>query len=279
MGAFAPPGAAGGKVVIGRGPLAKPQEAGLPAGAIPPGGENAEFAVQGELKPAPGLAEVKPPEVIITRPAASIPSPAGVPTFKPMPTLVPAPNAKGISALPKPNRRPSRVALVGLVVLCVAGYYWFFVRTSSPAPTPVAVANPRSVASKPLPPAANEAEPRAPEAATAAATDHPAPAGALAVLPAATATAPVSLSSPASVTPPPASSPSVPSAQFRAFVDHLKISSFRTGPPAGLFVGSMACHPGDIIDEELGVVFVGFDPATSEIIFRDNTGAEIRRRF
>ena len=76
--------------------------------------------------------------------------------------------------------------------------------------------------------------------------------------------------------PPP---PPPPSPRFRAVVDRLKIAGFRAGPPVRLFVGGVTYQPGDVIDETLGIVFVGFDAKTRELIFQDGTGAEIRRQF
>jgi hypothetical protein len=67
--------------------------------------------------------------------------------------------------------------------------------------------------------------------------------------------------------------------RFRAFVDRLKIGGIRVGPPLRLFVDGVTLRQGDFIDGDLGVVFVGIDPATSELIFKDQTGAEVRRHF
>jgi hypothetical protein len=67
--------------------------------------------------------------------------------------------------------------------------------------------------------------------------------------------------------------------RFRAFVDRLKVGGFRVGPPPRLFVDGVTIRPGDLIDGELGVVFVGIDSATDELIFKDTTGAVVRRHF
>jgi hypothetical protein len=62
-------------------------------------------------------------------------------------------------------------------------------------------------------------------------------------------------------------------------VDHLKIGGVRSGPPPRLFVDGVSYRPGEALDRGLGVVFVGVDANTNEIIFKDTTGAEARRRF
>jgi hypothetical protein len=98
-------------------------------------------------------------------------------------------------------------------------------------------------------------------------------------VPAATATAPAPATA---ATPASASSPSAgvpPSQSFRAFVDRLKIGGVRVGPPARLFLGGVTYKPGDVIDEGLGIVFVSVDVTAQEIVFKDGTGAVVRRRY
>jgi len=71
----------------------------------------------------------------------------------------------------------------------------------------------------------------------------------------------------------------VASPQFHAFVDRLKIVGVRVGPPARLFVEGVTFRSGDVIDSGLGVVFAGVDSAANVLIFRDSTGAVVRRHF
>jgi hypothetical protein len=282
----APLGAAGEKVKIDLRPLARSLESGLPAGAISPGrpagGEKAEASGKFRLKPMlhgtapkpaalPGVAEINLSEVSVTRPAAASPSPAGGPATKPMPT----PRLKETPARSKPNRGALLGVLVGLLVLCFAGYLWFSAR----APKPIAAAHSPSLAARPRPPSADKT---VPPDHVAAATERPAAVGGSSANPAAGVPAetpgalvPASASELPSANPP----PPVPTLLFRTFVDRLKISGVRTGPPARLFVDGVAYHPGDIVDRALGLVFVGVDDATSEIIFKDATGAVVRRRF
>jgi hypothetical protein len=286
----APLGSAGEKVKIDLRPLTRRLDEGLPAGAIPPGrlagGEKAEASGKFRLKPMlhgtapkpaalPGLAEINLSEVSVIRPAAASPSPAGVPAAKPMPTLVPKPRLQEIPAPSQPKRGALLGVLIGLLVLCVAGYLRFSVR----APKPVAAANSPSLEARPRPPSAGKT---VPPGQAAAATEHPAAVGESSASPAAGVTAetlgalvPASPPALTSANPP----PPVPTLLFRTFVDRLKISGVRTGPPARLFVDGVAYHPGDIVDRALGLVFVGVDVATSEIIFKDATGAVVRRRF
>jgi hypothetical protein len=76
-----------------------------------------------------------------------------------------------------------------------------------------------------------------------------------------------------------ASAPAGPSPRFRTLIDRLKIAGVRVGPPARLFIGGVTYQEGDMIDDTLGVVFVGVDAKTNELLFKDNTGAVVRRPF
>ena len=71
----------------------------------------------------------------------------------------------------------------------------------------------------------------------------------------------------------------VPSPQFRALIDRLKISGFRAGPPPRLVIGGVTYLPGDVINDSLGVVFFAVDPKTGELVFKDSVGAELRRHL
>lgn len=73
--------------------------------------------------------------------------------------------------------------------------------------------------------------------------------------------------------------PAGPSPRFRAFVDQLKIGGFRVGPPARLFLGGITYNEGDVIDQDLGIIFAGVDPKTGEVMFKDGSGAALRRQF
>jgi hypothetical protein len=283
----------GEKVKIDLDPFTRPLEAGSPAGAIsanlPSGGEKTEVAFKFKLKPAsvvnlpessalPGAVETKPLEVTIFRQVTAIP---GAPVGKPPPTPAPSSQTQEVSTAKKPSRTLLAL-LAGLLVFCGACYFWFFIRASKP----VAVAHLPAVEAKQTPPGGGEAASQAPAAVAA---DHPAAAGqspehattgAPVASPAETpgTLAPASPSAPAAVPPPPPPPPE-PTLQFRAFVDHLKINGVRTGPPPRLFVDGISCRPGDVLDHDLGVVFDGLDSTSNEIIFKDATGAVVRRRF
>lgn len=70
-----------------------------------------------------------------------------------------------------------------------------------------------------------------------------------------------------------------PSQRFRVFIDRLKISGVRLGPPARLILGGVTYRPDEVIDPSLGIVFVSVDVTAQEIVFKDGTGAVVRRRY
>jgi hypothetical protein len=297
------------KIEIDIGPIIRPLGEGSATATIPSarpvGAEKADALFKIKLKPAavrdvsaatvpPGLAEVNP---VGKQLAAGLSLP-GISDAGTMRMSAPPPRAEGIPAARKVKRLVLLGSSLALLVFLGAGYFWFFVRTPAPAPRPAAVANPPPVAPTPQPQVAAVA-PRPHVSETAAATAHPpetgeppantttpvqtvASAKAPAVLPLVVEAAP---SAPVVVNPPPAQPPPVPprplvaSAAFRAFVDHVKIGGVRTGPPARLVVDGVACDPGDVMNRELGVVFVGVDADKNEILFKDATGAVLRRRF
>jgi hypothetical protein len=155
------------------------------------------------------------------------------------------------------------LGLVGVLLVAVTGYFWYQQYAAS---HPKHLPPPVTVSGK-LPPAATAPAPktRAPapgEAGTAGSVDKPTP-----------GVTPSSLTKrrPRPVVP----DPSLP---FRTFVDHLKVA-VRAGPPTRLIVNDLSYRPGDVIDPKLGIVFVGVDADTKELIFEEPSGARIRHMF
>ena len=161
----------------------------------------------------------------------------------------------------KPGRLGLMIGLVGVLVLVVTGYFWYeqFVASHPKEPPHPAMV------SKPPPPAPAAPVPAPAEAGAAVEANQAAPVREIAL------PAPASRKHP----PPAALDPSL---QFRTFVDHLKVA-VRIGPPTRLIVNDLSYRPGDVIDPKLGVVFVGVDTETKELIFQDPTGAVVRRLF
>jgi hypothetical protein len=67
--------------------------------------------------------------------------------------------------------------------------------------------------------------------------------------------------------------------RFYIFIDQLKIGGIRMGPPPRLFIEGLTYKPGDVIDQRLGIVFVGVNVSAKELVFKDRTGAVVRRRY
>ncbi len=209
-----------------------------------------------------------------------------------LPGAVPPPGGSRKSAAPMPAAaKPSStkdslgvfVRVTGLLLILAVVYlvyrrYTQMPRAETPPPAPAAAAKPAPSAAKTAPTAAKTVS-ASPQSLPGRMVEKARETVALAERGTA-ATNEVIESEPvrpaARPTPPPRPEPS---ARFRSVVDRLKIAGFRAGPPARLVVSGVTYQPGDTIDANLGVVFAGFDAKTHELIFQDNTGAEIRRQF
>ena len=165
-----------------------------------------------------------------------------------------------------------------LVVFSGIGYRTYKKLTAGAAkqlPPPAAPAKPAPTPAKPVAPAApvtaqGRAVQKARDTVAAVAANRAAPTNEV-----------IGSARGSASTAPGAAPPAVvaPSQSFRIFIDRLKIGGVRVGPPARLFLGGVTYKPGDIVDQPLGIVFVSVDVTTQEIVFKDDTGAVVRRRY
>jgi hypothetical protein len=102
--------------------------------------------------------------------------------------------------------------------------------------------------------------------APAAATKSPAVSTMTAVAPGLTASAPIEAESDAG-------------AEFRVFVANLKIKGVYQGEPPRAVINGRLMRAGERIDADLGVIFEGLDVDRHRLIFKDRTGATIRRKY
>ena len=99
--------------------------------------------------------------------------------------------------------------------------------------------------------------------------------------PAAVVVSAVTLIAPApAVTPPSAApgGPPVPSAIFKAWVEGLKINGVSATDLPRILIDGTAYAAGELVNEPLGISFVGYEPATRLLIFKDKTGATVKHR-
>lgn len=66
-------------------------------------------------------------------------------------------------------------------------------------------------------------------------------------------------------------------AAFRSWVDNVKISGVRVGSNPRILVGKVSFNRGDVVDEKLGIVFVGYDQDRRMVRFQDSSGAILER--
>jgi hypothetical protein len=179
------------------------------------------------------------------------------------------------------------LAAVGVLVIAVAAfvaYRKFFAAPPPPPPKPAVTVRPAPPPQKVEPPAPSPAAQKTPAVAGAPVKSVAPPAAptpkapGISTTPAAKAPGAPAV---AEVRPTPPAPPAEPKAslQFRAFVDRLKIGGVRGGPPARIFIGGITYQQGDVINQDLGVVFVGVDPTTEELLFKDGSGVVVRRHL
>ena len=72
--------------------------------------------------------------------------------------------------------------------------------------------------------------------------------------------------------------PPPPSAAFKAWVDALRVGGVRAGVNTRVFIGGTAYAPGEMVNPQLGITFESYDAQTRHLIFKDKTGATVKRR-
>ena len=264
-----------------------------------------------DAPPPPGLAptaavggvEEEPAEITAIRKASTFPFPPPTAKFPPLPGLG-TPDDSAPPEAEAPESFLKKLLLIGvlgilLLASAVFAYFKFFAKPSAkPAspPAPAAVQAPalpnqvmdkvrttvektkqeqlapinEVVASEPTPtPAKPDAEATPPgpgpaqtPVATTAQTETPEPA----VMP----TPP-----PVPVKPPP---PPPPSLAFRAWVLNLKIRGVRGGEAQRVFIDRTSYVPGDTVNQQMGIIFTGYDESRRTLTFQDKTGATFERR-
>lgn len=278
-------------------PNAKPSDAPFPPPPPAAGGDKPKVAFKpkapGEAPPTEGATAAPPP---FPPPPGKFPPPPGVKPASPV-----AADKAAVAAAGKPASNKShtaKLAVTGLAAVLVLGAAgMFFLGGDEPEPTPAPVTsaptppqngspvvdNPQSSQGKAVAKAAdvvaksNEARTLPDDDSLAPATNESA--GATPETPAGTVTA----DAPAPVTPTPqveAPKPPPPaSVAFRAWVQNLRISSVRPGPPARALIGATTYEAGEVVEPRLGIIFEDYNNETRMIIFKDATGAIVERKI
>lgn len=195
------------------------------------------------------------------------------------------------------------IVVVLVIVLGVAGY---FAWTIFMAPPPPVILPPRPAVVQPTPTPPEPAEPAAPtslpgqliaKAETAAAShganltdpvdeiltsETPAPQVAA---PEATSESKVAATSQSEIAPGVTATTTTmlatveASAAFQAFVAEMRINGVFQGSPARALINGHTVAEGEVVDIGLGIVFDHIEADSKQIIFRDSTGATVRRKY
>ncbi|HWA86591.1 MAG TPA: hypothetical protein VG710_10240 [Opitutus sp.] len=185
---------------------------------------------------------------------------------------------------PKRRRFPLKIVILAAagVILLTGGFIGYRILTAPlPAPPPLPPHRPVVPAKKPQPtasaPAAATAKPAA-EAAPASATAPAATAKVQAAPPppAVVATAQLAPGVTASIADGDVSGAA--SSEFRTWVSNARVNGVLGTPPRALINGRTV-RAGDTVDEPLGITFAGVDVSKHSLVFRDRSGAIVRRRY
>jgi hypothetical protein len=251
-----------------------------PPGAAATSGEAPNFPpppTGSEGEAADGSATQKFPAVSFPPPTAKFPPPAGAKK----PAGVPEKKAADGS-------RKNLVPILGAVaVLVLGGAYFAFKKLTAEAP-----AQPRPAARQPAVNPPTDAPATVQQQLEKGKQDQMAPLNEVvgADQPAATpgsaatpaegqpATDPAAANPPAVVAPPPPPPPPTASLPFKAWVQNLRIGGMRGGANPRVFIEHTAYAPGDVVNPNLGISFVGFNAETRMLIFKDKTGATVELR-
>lgn len=70
-----------------------------------------------------------------------------------------------------------------------------------------------------------------------------------------------------------------PSPEFRAWVEQARIGGVRTGSTPRLLIGGVTVTPGEMVNHALKISFDGVQPGAAVVLFRDESGAVIGKRY
>jgi len=214
-----------------------------------------------------------------------------------------APPTRRVLPPPKPpsaKMGPVAIVILVVVVLGVGGYlaYPIFFKPAAP---PVSVT--AALAPKPsVKPAALPTQPASPASTAAVVPPPPAPPVETKVAIATPAPSPVAVTTPAAPSPSAATpvattatpAPAAPAAQtvhidlppavaaspeFKAFIENMQVHGVFQGVHPRVLIGNNTYYVGDVINSDLGVVFIGIDPDRELAIFKDSTGVTLVKKY
>jgi hypothetical protein len=76
------------------------------------------------------------------------------------------------------------------------------------------------------------------------------------------------------ITPTEAASPA-----FKAFITSLRVSGVFQGAHPRVLIGSRTYEVGEVVNDDLGVVFVGVDPERKLVLLKDGTGVTLVKKY
>jgi hypothetical protein len=69
------------------------------------------------------------------------------------------------------------------------------------------------------------------------------------------------------------------SPEFKAFVENMQVNGVFQGEHPRVLIGSETFEVGDVVNQDLGIVFIGIDPARELALFKDSTGVTLVKKY
>ena len=69
------------------------------------------------------------------------------------------------------------------------------------------------------------------------------------------------------------------SPEFKAFIENMQVHGVFQGVHPRVLIGNNTYYVGDVINSDLGVVFIGIDPDRELAIFKDSTGVTLVKKY
>lgn len=69
------------------------------------------------------------------------------------------------------------------------------------------------------------------------------------------------------------------SPEFKAFIENLHVNGVFQGENPRVLIGNSTYYVGDVINSDLGVVFIGIDPDRELALFKDSTGVTLVKKY
>jgi hypothetical protein len=69
------------------------------------------------------------------------------------------------------------------------------------------------------------------------------------------------------------------SPEFKAFIENIHVNGVFQGAHPRVLIGNSTFYVGDVVNADLGIVFIGIDPDRELALFKDSTGVTLVKKY